>query len=582
MMNKDQIVQILEEIADLLELKGENPFKVRAYRNAARSLLNMEKDIRDVVEDQTLTEYQGIGESIADKITTFVRKGRLPYYERLKRAIPKGLLELMQVQGMGPKKVQTLYKKLRIKSIPELQKAAKHGKIAKLKGFGSKTEQNILDSLERRAVNQQRHLWWDATEIAEPILNSIKKIKGVKKAEIAGSIRRKRETIGDLDFLVGSDNPSIVMKWFVSQPFVGKILSKGESKSSIVSKDGIQMDLRIVPVKQFAFALCYFTGSKEHNIKIREIAIKKGWSLSEYGIEIVKRGIRNPFAKKWPTTEEEIYAAFGLPYIPPELRENMGEIEAAQQNKLPHLIEEKDIRGSFHNHTTESDGRSTLKDMIAAAEKLGWEYIGISDHSKSDFQANGLDEERLMEEIKEIRRLNSAKTFKPYIFAGLECNIHSDGTLDFSDSILKKLDYVIVSVHSSLAQDEKTMTKRLIRAIEHPSTTMVGHVTGRVLLHRDPYAVNLSKVIDACIANKKIIELNGNPMRLDMDWRYWHKASQKGLLCCINTDAHAADQLAFIRSGINMARKGWLEKKHVINTRPLKEIIQFLKDMHPR
>ncbi len=581
-MNKDEVVRVLEEIAELLELKGENLFKVRAYRNAARSLLNLEKNISDAVREGTLTDYPGIGESIGDKITTLVLKGRLPYYEKLKRSTPSGLLELLQVQGLGPKKVQTLYQKLRIHSIDELRKAAENGKLAKLAGFGAKTEKNILEALERRKTNQRRHLWWNAMNVAAPILSSLKKLKDVKKAEIAGSVRRRLETIGDLDFLVGSNNPKPVIKWFTTQPFVAKILAQGDTKSSIISRDGMQMDLRIVPVEQFAFALCYFTGSKEHNIKIREKAIKLGWSMSEYGVEAVKRGSKIPFAKsKMPQTEEEIYRLFNFPYIPPELRENMGELEATTAGKLPHLIEELDIRGSFHNHTSQSDGHNTLKEMIKAAEELGWEYIGISDHSKSDYQANGLNEERIAKEIDEIRNLNAQKTYRPYIFAGVECNVLADGTLDFSDKVLKRLDYVIISVHSSLQQDEKTMTKRLIRAIEHPSTTMVGHVTGRVLLQRDPYAVNLSKVIDACIANHKIIEINGNPMRMDMDWRYWHAASQKGLLCCINADAHAADQLAFIRSGVNVARKGWLEKRNVINTLSLREIKKILTRMHP-
>ena len=578
-MSKDEIISILETIAELLELQGENPFKVRAYHNAARSLMNMEEDLLDVVKEKRLTEYPGIGDSIAEKITALVLKGRLPYYEKLKRSTPHALLELLKVQGLGPKKVQILYKKLGIRSIAALQKAAKAGKIAKIKGFGGKTEQNIIDSIERRQINQQRHLWWDAMEVATPILSALKKLKGVKKVDIAGSVRRCRETIGDLDILVGSDDPKPVMKWFAAQPFVSKILGRGETKTSIISNEGMQMDLRVVPVQQYAFALVYFTGSKEHNIRIRERAIKRGWSLSEYGLEVVQKKGKNPFPSKQPATEEEVYRALGLPYIPPEIREDMGEIDAAINGKLPDLIEEKDIRGSFHNHTSASDGRSTMKEMIAMAEKLGWEYIGISDHSKSSFQANGQNEEHLLCQIEEIHKLNDLKTYRPYIFAGVECDILTNGALDFSDKILKKLDYVIVSVHSSLQQDEKTMTKRLIRAIEHPLSTMVGHVTGRVLLRRDPYKVNLSKVIDACIANKKIIELNGNPERLDMDWRYWHAASQKGLLCCVNTDAHAVDQLLFIRSGINIARKGWLEKKHVINTRPLKEIFKLFQQM---
>ena len=580
-MNKDEVIHVLEEIAKLLEIKGENPFRIRAYLNGARALMNMETDLKDAVQNGALSEYPGIGESLAEKISTLVLKGRLPFYEQLKKTIPHGLLELLQVQGLGPKKVQVLYQKLHIHSIKSLKEAAENGKIARLKGFGKKTEQNILDALNRLKINQQRHLWWNAMEVAEPILSALKKLKGVKKAEIAGSVRRCLETVGDLDILVGSDDPKPVMKWFTSQPFVSKILGTGETKTSIISTDGMQMDLRIVPVSQFAFALIYFTGSKEHNINIRERAIKNGWSLSEYGLEIVKKRGINPFKKHNPTTEEEVYRGLGMSYIPPEMRENMGEVEAALKDKLPQLIEETDIRGTFHNHTTASDGHSPLKDMIAMSQKLGWEYIGISDHSKSAFQANGQSEELLLKQVEEIRKLNASKMFKPTIFSGVECDILSDGTLDFSDKILKKLDFVIASVHSSFQQDEKTMTRRLIRAIEHPSTTMIGHVTGRVLLQRDSYAVNLSKVIDACIANKKIIELNGNPQRLDMDWRYWHAASEKGLLCCINTDAHAADQLLFIRAGINIARKGWLEKKHVINTRPLKEIQKLLTSMHP-
>ena len=581
-MDRDEIASILENIASLLELKGENLFKVRAYRNAARTLLSLEEDLPTAIEDGTLAESPGIGESLYKKISTLVKKGRLPYYEKLKRSIHPGLLEMMHVSGIGPRKVQVLYKKLHVKSIAELKKAAEEGKIAKLKNFGEKSQKNILEALAQMETNQRRHLWWDAMMLAKPILEKLKKIPEVQRAEIAGSLRRKLETIGDLDFLVGSDHPASVVRWFINQPFVKKVLAQGESKCSILSQKGMQMDLRIVPTHQFAFALCYFTGSKEHNVHLREWAIKQGWSLSEYGLQMVKPGAKNPFAKKKIVqSEEEIHEAFGMAYIPPELRENMGEIEAAFAKKIPHLIELSDIRGSFHNHTIATDGRSPLKDMVRSAEELGWEYIGISDHSQSDFQANGLHEEELLDQIQTIRRLNKSKTFKPYIFAGLECNVLTNGSLDFSNDLLKKLDYVIVSIHSSLHQDEKTMTRRLIRAIEHPSATIVGHVTGRVLLERAPYSVDLKKVIDACIANHKIIEINGNPKRMDMDWRFWHTASQRGLLCCINADAHAADQLVFVESGVNVARKGWLTKDQVINTLSLKEITQFLKKMHP-
>lgn len=575
-MNKKEIAAVFEEIADLLELKNANPFRVRAYRNAARSLLNSDQDLEKMIEEETLTDLEGIGDDLAQKITILARKGRLPFYEKLKQSTPDALMKLKEVQGLGPKKVRALYKKLHVKSLTELKNAGEKGKIAKLKGFGAKTEQNILNALGHHETYGKRVLWWDAMEKADAILEGLKKLKDVKKAEIAGSLRRKLETIGDLDFLAASSNPKPVMKWFTSNPLVESILALGETKSSVRLIGGMQADLRIVPENQFGFALCYFTGSKEHNIKIRQRSLKKGWSLSEYGLQAVKK--KGPFDQvNKKVTEEDIYKALGLSYISPELRENMGEIEAAEKGKLPILIEEEDIRGAFHTHTTFSDGKSNLQDTIAFADKLGWEYLGISDHSKSSFQANGMDEETLFEELQLIRKINASKKYRTYVFAGLECDILPDGSLDFSEKVLQKLDYVIASVHSSRNQDEKTMTKRIIKAIEHPCTTMLGHLTGRLLLKREPYKVDIQKVIDACIANKKIMELNGNPRRLEMDWRLWHAAANKGLLCCINTDAHAANQLLFIRAGVNAARKGWLEKKNVINTLPLKEIQKFLK-----
>ena len=573
-MDKNEIAAIFEEIANLLELKGANPFRIRAYRNAARSLLNSDKSLKDLIAEGALTDLAGIGDDLAEKITLLAKKKRLPFYEKLKKSTPKGILKLIQVHGLGPKKVKAIYQKLKIQTIEELKKACQAGRVAKLKGFGTKTEKNILDAISHREVYQKRHLWWDAWENAQEILEALRSVKSVKKAEIAGSLRRKLETIGDLDILVASSDPEKVMDWFTSQPFVAKVLAKGSTKSSVKLKEGMQVDLRIVPESQFGFALCYFTGSKEHNIKIRNRSLKKGWSLSEYGFEAVK-GQLPAFSKK-SATETDIYKALGLPYIPSEIREDLGEVEAAEKGNLPILIEESDIRGTFHNHTTASDGRNTLKEMVAAAEKIGWEYLGISDHSKSSFQANGLSEQRLLDQIDEIKKLNESKKCNIHLFAGSECDILADGKLDFPDDLLKKLDFVIVSVHSSLTQDEKTMTKRIIRAIEHPYATMLGHITGRLLLKREGYKVNIEKIIDACIANKKIIEINGNPQRMDMDWRFWHAARDKGLLCCINTDAHAVSNHEFYRSGVNVARKGWLEKNDVLNTRSLKEILKYL------
>jgi DNA polymerase (family 10) len=579
-MDKKEVAAIFEEIALLLELKGDNPFRIRAYRNAARAILSVEEDLGTLVDEKRLTELAGIGDDLAEKITRLVKTGRLPFYEKLKKSIPKGIIAMMQVHGLGGKKIKVIYEKLKIKSIEELKQACEKGKLSKLRGFGPKTEKNILESLQHRETYQKRHLWWEAMAIAQPIVESLRKLKEVKKVELAGSLRRKLETIGDLDILVASSHPQSVMNWFTSQPFVARVLGQGETKTSIKLQGGMQADLRIVSEGQFEFALAYFTGSKEHNIKLRERSIRRGWTLSEYGLEAKKTKAKGPFANaKKRVTENDIYKALGLSFIPPELREDRTEIEAAEIGKLPVLVEESDIRGTFHNHTTASDGRNSLKEMVAAAQKLGWEYIGIADHSKSSFQAHGQSEEKLLKQVEEIRKINASGSFKPFVFAGVECDILADGKLDFSDRVLKMLDYVVISVHSSLQQDEKTMTKRLIRAIEHPLTTMVGHLTGRLLLKREGYKVNVSKVIDACIANKKIMELNANPMRLDMDWRWWHYAANKGLMCCINTDAHSTDHLLFFRAGINAARKGWLEKKDILNTRPLAQVRKILTNL---
>ncbi|HSX37896.1 MAG TPA: DNA polymerase/3'-5' exonuclease PolX [Chlamydiales bacterium] len=573
-MDKNEIAATFEEIATLLELKGANPFRIRAYRNAARSLLNSERELDDLIEKKTLTDLPGIGEDLADKISKLAKNQTLTFHEKLKRSIPSGIFKLIQLPGLGPKKVKILHQKLKIQNIDQLKKACLNGQVANLKGFGIKTEKNILDAIAQGETYQKRHLWWDALQNAQPILEALKKQKEVKQAEIAGSLRRKLETIGDIDLIVASAHPEKLMNWFVSQPFIEKILAKGTTKTSVRLKIGMQLDLRIVPASQFAFALCYFTGSKEHNIRIRHRSLKKGWSLSEYGFESTQKGAGRKFKKI--LNESDLYQSLNLSYIPPELREDAEEIEAAEKRTLPMLLEEKEIRGTFHNHTTASDGRNHLKDMVEGAEKMGWEYIGISDHSKSSVQANGLNEERLMEQVRQIKQINHSQKFKIHIFSGTECDILANGTLDFSDDLLKKLDFVIASVHSSLTQDEKTMTKRMIRAIENPYMTMLGHITGRLLLKREGYKININKVIDACIANKKIIEINGNPNRMEMDWRYWHKAKEKGLLCCINTDAHAVSHHQFFRCGVNIARKGWLEKKNVLNTRPLKEILKYL------
>ncbi len=579
MINKYDVAKVLDEMGTLLELQGENAFKVRAYHRAARALENLEEDLDILVKEERLQEVPGIGESLAATITTLVLTGQLPYYEKLKTSVPASLMELFKVPGLGSKKINLFYKELGIKSIEDLLDACCKGHIAELPHFGKKTQENILNSIKRFQTSGHRLLWWEALPIGELILKQLSKLKGVQKIEIAGSLRRKLETVGDLDFLVASSVPDPIMEWFTTQPWVDKILAKGSTKSSVRLKQGIQADLRIVSPKQYGFALVYFTGSKGHNIKLRQRANEQGFSLSEYSLEPIDPTLPAACSKlsKKEITEAEVYQALGLSYIPPELREEMGEIEAAEKGKLPILIEEKDIRGVFHCHTTESDGHNSLEEMITAAQALGWEYFGIADHSKSSYQANGLQADRLLEQIQRIRQINQSGQYSLYVFAGLECDILTNGQLDFSNDILKELDYVVVSVHRAFKQDEQTMTARLIKAIENPYTTIVGHVTGRLLLRRDPYALNLNKVIDACIANHKIMELNAQPTRLDMDWRYWHKAAEKGLKCCINPDAHSTSDLQYVRAGINIARKGWLAKENVFNTLPLKKVKTYLK-----
>lgn len=579
MINKYDIANLLNEIGILLELQGENAFKARAYHHAARALENLEEDLETVVKEERLQEISGIGESLAAKITTLVLTGHLPFYEKLKSSLPAGLIELLKIPGIGSKKIKIFYEALGVKSVKDLIQACEKGDIAKLPHFGKKTQDNILQSIKRYQISGHRLLWWEAMRLGQSILKDFSSLKEVQRIEIAGSLRRKLETIGDLDFLVSSAHPDTVMDWFTTQPWVDKILAKGTTKSSIRLKFGIQADLRVVTANQFPFALIYFTGSKEHNIKLRHRANEMGLSLSEYSLQPIDPKVPTPFLKrsKKEMTESDVYRALGLTYIPPELREEMGEIEAAEKGKLPILVEEKDIRGVFHCHTTESDGHNTLEQMIAAAQAYGWEYFGIADHSKSSYQANGMQADRLSAQIEHIRKINESGKYSIYVFAGLECDILTNGDLDFSNNILKELDYVVVSVHRAFKQDEQTMTTRIIKAIENPYTTIVGHVSGRLLLRRDPYAINLTKVIDACIANHKIMEINAQPTRLDMDWRYWHKAIEKGLKCSINPDAHSTGELQYVSAGINIARKGWLSKENVINTFPLKKVQAFFR-----
>jgi DNA polymerase (family 10) len=593
-MTKNEIADVLSEIGTLLELKGENPFKVRAYQAGARTLEGIEEvDLARLIAQDELQTVKGIGEALGQKIAELYTTGRLEFYDKLKASVEPGLVEMLDIPGLGPKKIRALRDKLWILDIPGLTQACLDGRVAELDGFGAKTQEKILAGIKNREAYGRRHLWWDAAAVAEPIVAGLRALPQVRRAEAAGSLRRGMETVGDLDFIVAATDVAPVVAWFVGMPGVKEVTAQGETKASVRFESGLQADLRLVPEEQFVFALHHFTGSKDHNVQMRQRALSRGLSLSEWGLVpaegegsakekaekrrsgAVETGVQGKGATVEgvePKTEAELFAALGLNFIPPELREGMGEIELAERGPLSRLVELGDLRGAFHNHTTASDGRNTLTEMAAAADALGWEYLGIADHSKSSVVANGLSEERLLKQIADIHAINASKRFKTHLFTGIECDILADGALDFDDALLAKLDYVVASVHNLFNQDEATMTRRIVKALEHPCTLMLGHVTGRLLLRREAYRIDVAKAIDAAIANGVIVELNASPWRLDMDWRHWRKAAERGLLCAINPDAHDTSGLMHVRAGVNAARKGGLTREQVFTTWPLGEV----------
>lgn len=575
-MTRSDVVEILDEIAVLLELKGESGFRVRAYGSAARAIEQFEGDFDQIVEAGRLQELKGVGEAIAKKVETLCKEGSLPYHRELKASVPPGLLEMLEIPSLGGKKVHRLYEELGLQTIPELEAACREGKVASLKGFGQKTAEKILSGIANRQAYGARHLRARVEEVTEAILQGLRGLDGVQSADAAGSYRRRRETVGDLDFLVASSEPESVMDWFVAVEGVTEVTAHGRTKSSIRLEGGLQADLRVVPEEQYVFALHHFTGSKDHNVQMRQRALRHGYSLSEWGIEVKEKGKPEASGIR---DEAALFRFLGLSYVPPELREGRGEVEAAEEGSLPELICSADLKGAFHNHTRASDGKASLEEMAEAASVLGWEYVGIADHSKASFQANGLDEARLEEQMKQIDALNASGRFSAHIFKGIECDILKDGSLDLEDEVLAKLDYVVASVHSSFSLSEEEMTKRLIRAMEHPSTTMLGHLTGRLLLRREGYAVDTRRIVDAAVANRVVIELNANPHRLDMDWRHWKRARDAGVLCVINPDAHWTDGLKDVRYGVEIARKGWLGSEDVVNTRGLEAMRKLLCEL---
>jgi DNA polymerase (family 10) len=573
-MTREEMADVLDEIALLLELKDENPFKVRAYRQGAETVRGFDGEIVERAARADLQGIKGIGEALRDKLHELATTGSLRFHQDLRAEFPPGLFELFELQGLGPKKVKALHEALGISSVERLKEACEHGRVATLPGFGAKTQAKILEAIALHEKSSGLFLLAAVSPLAADMLDTLRTHPEISRVTVAGSFRRARETVHDLDFLVATKEPKLVCEDFTTLPQVESVIACGETKASVRLKNGIQCDLRAVSNAQFPFALLYFTGSKEHNVALRSLALKQGLSLNEYGF--------SP-AKDTQTTlpsnlheEVDIYQFLGLRFIEPELRENRGEIEAAAHDTLPRLVALDNLRGTFHSHTTASDGIHTLEEMADEAIDLGLQYLGISDHSKSTAIANGLDEERLSRQIAAIRALNAGFTgFR--LFAGSEVDILRDGSLDFDDAMLAQLDFCVASVHAQFHLPEDEMTRRICRAMENEQVTMLGHLTGRMLLKRDGYAVNHSTVIDCAAETRTVIELNCNPRRLDMDWRWWKRARDKGVLCSINPDAHSREGLHHLGLGARVARKGWLRKPDVLNTRSLTDVEAFLK-----
>jgi DNA polymerase (family 10) len=562
-MEKRSIPELLEEIGTLLEIKGENPFKANAYFTAARTL-SVVDNLDEIIKERRLKEIKGIGDALSRKIEEYYETGKMTYYEELTREIPTGLLELTEVPNLGPKKIKVLYDALGITNIGELEYACRENRLITLLGFGEKTQEKILKGIEFLKKYKGQYLFGDIFPVAEQIKEYLGAAVSPPFMEVCGSIRRRKEIVRDIDILVAGKDHERVSDAFVSAPEIGEVLLRGETKTSCRLKSGIEADLRVVREDSFPYALVYFTGSKEHNVLLRGIAKRKGWKLNEYGLFEGDRLL--------PCRDEgELYAMLGLSFIPPELREGMGEIEAAERGLLPDLVTLEDIKGTFHIHTDFSDGLDDVERVVEAARRMGFSYIGISDHSASAYYARGLKAEDVLRQWDLIDRMNE-KYKDIHIFKGTESDIQLDGSLDFDDHILEGFDFVIASIHSSFSMKRDDMERRIIRALENPYITMLGHATGRLLLSREGYDVDMRTIIDKAAENGVVIELNASRYRLDIDWRNMKYAKEKGVLISINPDAHSAAGLAEMLYGIGVARKGWQERKDVLNTRDVNDI----------
>ena len=570
-MKQHEIAALFNQMADLLEFRGENPFRIRAYRKAAQNLESLTEDLERLNQQERLMDIPGIGGDLANKIHEYLAHGSIRDIEQLTRTIPEGILALLEIPGVGPKTTKLLYERLRISSISQLEAAARAHKLCKLPGFQEKKEQNILKGIETVRTGHARMHLGIAIPLARHIMDTLRALPAVKRIEAAGSLRRMKETIGDLDILVATTKPAHVMHAFTTAAFCARVLAAGETKSSILTSEGVQVDLRVVSPDCFGAALQYFTGSKEHNVHLREMAIRKGLKINEYGVFRTRTG------KRLGGREEgDVYRTLGLPWIPPEIREDTGEIQAALERRLPTLVEEDDLKGDFHIHTNWSDGSHTLEAVAAAGKRRGYQYLVICDHSKSLKVAGGLSEQELKRQMAKIRALN-ARDRRFQLLMGAEVDILNRGLMDYPNELLRQLDFAIGSIHSGFKQDQATITHRLIRAIHNPYVTMIAHPTGRLLGQREPYAVDLEAVFAAARQTQTALEINAYPKRLDLNDVAARRAREQGVWLAISTDTHSLDQLENITIGLGVARRAWLEPKHLLNCFSRERLLAWIR-----